>query len=310
MTLKTLEELYLEYLAELEEQESQEAQAQAEQVQAEAEAQGIAEAETRQDAEGETETEEQAEIQAAQAEAEAEAEAKTQAQVLAEQVQAQMQAQVLAEQVQAQMQAQALAEQAAVTHAPAAEPNPKPAQDKNRLWGMISDALFYTAIVIILLSLMASCVHGGAPRTLLGYSYFTVLTPSMQDEIPQGAFILVHRTDPQKLGIGDNITYMRDQSTSVTHKIINVIENYQGSGVRGFQTKGVNNTAPDNGIVEAQNVVGKVIFVLPFLGAIVAALKTNIFLVVLLFGLFLILSFCLRWLFEARREEKQERSCA
>jgi len=135
----------------------------------------------------------------------------------------------------------------------------------------------------------------------MGYSYFTVLTSSMKDEIPKGSFILVRQTDPRKLGVGDNITFMKDAKTSVTHKIINVYENHENSGGRGFQTKGVNNFEPDKDIVYAKNVVGKVALVLPAAGTAILALRENIYIVFIIFGLCTLLSFLLRILFAKPR---------
>ena len=86
---------------------------------------------------------------------------------------------------------------------------------------LLSDMLFYTAISVILLTAFSYDSKSGAPRTFMGYSYFTVLTSSMQSEIPKDSFILVKQTNPKKLKIGDNITYMRNADTSITHKIIN-----------------------------------------------------------------------------------------
>jgi len=168
---------------------------------------------------------------------------------------------------------------------------------------IISDILFYLAIVLILFSAMTAG-SGGAPKVIMGYSYFSVLSASMQDEIPKGSFILVKQTDPQDLSKGDNITYMRDRSMSVTHKIINIYENYQNSGATGFQTKGINNANPDEDIVYESNVVGKVILVVPVLGVAISYLAENIYIVFIIFGLCLILSFCIRGVFE-KTERKQ-----
>ena len=172
---------------------------------------------------------------------------------------------------------------------------------------IISDLLFYTAILVILFSVFVSG-RDGAPRTVAGYSYFTVLSSSMQNEIPKGSFILVKQTNPQDFEIGDNITYMRDRSTSVTHKIVDIYENYQNSGARGFQTQGTNNANPDKDIVYESNVVGKVVLSLPAVGAAIAALGANMYLVFIIFGLCIILSFCIRGLFARpeRNEEEQE----
>ena len=179
----------------------------------------------------------------------------------------------------------------------------KPAQQKGSkkkhrgLFAVISDVLFYLALFIVMLSVITSGAKDDAPRMFMGYSYFTVLTASMQDEIPQGSLIIVRQTDSQELKIGDNITYMRDADTTVTHKITDIYDDYQNSGARGFQTKGVNNTNPDKDIVYEVNVVGKVILVLPGVGAAISSLKENIYIVFIIFGLFVALSFLIRRLF-------------
>jgi len=172
----------------------------------------------------------------------------------------------------------------------------------------ISDILFYLAVAIVLFTFMTSNLGSGPPRMILGYSYFTVLTSSMQDEIPKGAFILVHKTDPSSLKVGDNITYMRDRSTSVTHKIVGIIDNYDNSGTEGFQTKGVNNSNPDKDIVFAANVVGKVVLVLPGLGAAIYGLRANLHILFIMFALCVILSFTLRGVFGDRKKIGRRRA--
>jgi len=168
---------------------------------------------------------------------------------------------------------------------------------------IISDILFYMALLIILFSVLTPS-NNGFPKAIMGYSYFSVLSSSMQDEIPKDSFILVRQTDPQKLEVGDNITYVRDQSGTVTHKIVDIYDNYQNSGYRGFQTQGVNNAIPDKEIVKEANVVGKVIFVLPAAGAVISYLGANIHIVFIFFGLCVGISFVLRGLL-AKTEKKK-----
>ena len=176
----------------------------------------------------------------------------------------------------------------------------RPSRTVKRIRGkfaVISDILFYLAMLMLLITVLTSGGNSGSPKVIMGHSYFTVLSSSMQDEIPKGSFILVRRTNPRELRIGDNITFMRDRYTSVTHKITDIYEDYQKSSAIGFQTKGVNNIAPDKEIVYESNVVGKVIFVLPLAGAAISWLGAHLYIVLIIFGLFVILSFCLRGLF-------------
>lgn len=170
-------------------------------------------------------------------------------------------------------------------------------QRKGRnVFAFISNIVFYLAIVMIMITVLSSGSENGSPKTLFGYSYFTVISKSMQDEIPMGSFILVKHIDAGNLEIGDTITYIRDRNTSVTHKIVGIYENYNKSGARGFQTKGVNNVNPDSDVVYEANVVGKVIFSVPYLGAAMSWLAVNVYLVFIIFGLCVIISFCIRGL--------------
>lgn len=157
--------------------------------------------------------------------------------------------------------------------------------------------LFFLAIIMILVISLVPGSDNGAPKMIFDYSYFTVLTPSMQDEIPQDSFILVKKVNPWELKTGDNITYMIDRSISVTHKIIDIYENYDNSGARGFQTQGVNNINPDQNIVYEANVVGKVVLVLPGAGAVLSKLSENIFIIIVLLSICLLLSFFFRGVF-------------
>ena len=117
----------------------------------------------------------------------------------------------------------------------------KPERTKKHAGKWIGDIAFY-------LFLMA------------GFSMFTVLTGSMQDEIPQGSLVITQQTDPRELKIGDDVTYLSSPTTTVTHRIVGIIENYNNTGQRAFETQGIMNAKPDEQPVPAGNVVGKVIF--------------------------------------------------
>ena len=187
----------------------------------------------------------------------------------------------------------------------------KEKKKRRNIFAVISDVLFYLAIFTILIVILTSGQKDGAPKMFMGLAYFTVVSPSMQEEIPKGSLIFVKQTDPRELNIGDNITFMKDANTTVTHKITDIYDNYLDSGVRGFQTKGVNNVDPDKEIVHEESIVGKVIIILPGVGAAIAALRANIYIVFIIFGLCIALSFLLRALFanpdKSKKSEKMER---
>jgi signal peptidase len=130
----------------------------------------------------------------------------------------------------------------------------------------------------------------------------------MQDAIPRGSLIVVKRVESHEIEVGDDITYMRDANSTITHRVVQIYEDYKNSGERGFQTQGVNNAAPDPDVVYAPNVVGVVLFHVPTLGAMLAYLGGNLHIVFIFFGLLMVLSFALGKLFA--KAQKPERAAA
>lgn len=167
----------------------------------------------------------------------------------------------------------------------------KPERTKKHAGKWIGDIAFYLFLIVLVVS--AALLKGGdsgAPKSLAGFSMFTVLTGSMQDEIPQGSLVITQQTDPQKLKIGDDITYLSSPTTTVTHRIVGIIENYKDTGQRAFETQGIMNAKPDEQPVPAGNVVGKVIFHSYALGRVFTVLSEHwlIFLILLVLTVALI----------------------
>lgn len=129
---------------------------------------------------------------------------------------------------------------------------------KKSLWG---DLLFYGVLIALIIG-VAMLAKGSAqgPRSFAGFTAQTVLTSSMESVIPKGSLVISRHTDPNTLQIGDDITFMTNETTTVTHRIIGITENYGDTGQRAFQTQGVMNASPDSQLVPAVNVVGKVVF--------------------------------------------------
>lgn len=142
---------------------------------------------------------------------------------------------------------------------------------------------------------------GGAPTTIGGFSLMQVLTSSMETAIPKGSLIVTKKVAPDTLEVGDDITYLINANTTITHRIVDITEEYLDTGERAFITQGVCNARPDSEPVAAVNVVGKVIFHSYILGQILGFLQVNWVFVVVLFVLTVALIYMLRFLF--RKEE-------
>lgn len=140
---------------------------------------------------------------------------------------------------------------------------------RSRAWKIAGEVVFYGLMVLlIVVAFFIRTTGNGLPRSFAGYSGMIVLTESMQSEIPKGSLVVAKQAAPETLQVGDDITYLANQTTTVTHRIIGITENYEGTGQRAFQTQGVMNAQPDRLLVPAVNVVGKVVFHSETLGRI------------------------------------------
>ena len=140
------------------------------------------------------------------------------------------------------------------------EEKPKSKPKKKRfVW--IGEIFFYSMLILLVLgAFFIRSSSKGRPITIAGYSAFTVLTGSMEKEIPKGSLVISKSVDPKTLKIGDDITFMSGPNSTITHRIIGITEKYLDTNQRAFETQGIMNANPDKELVPAVNVVGKVVY--------------------------------------------------
>lgn len=126
-----------------------------------------------------------------------------------------------------------------------------------RMWDWITTAL--VAIVVILALLLVGA-------RLIGLHVFSVLSGSMEPTYHVGSLIYVKNVDPYELKSGDVITFMLDEDTVATHRIVEVVPDENDSTVVRFRTKGDANDVEDGGLVHYKNVIGTSVFTIPKLG--------------------------------------------
>lgn len=88
----------------------------------------------------------------------------------------------------------------------------------------------------------------------------------MEPNYHVGSIIYVKDVDPADLQVGDAISFMISENTVATHRIIEVIPDVNDPKVNRFRTKGDNNDIADTNPVHCNNVLGKVVGTIPFLG--------------------------------------------
>lgn len=122
-----------------------------------------------------------------------------------------------------------------------------------------------------------------------GVKPFCVQTGSMEPSYPVGSMIVVESVDAGQLDVGDVVTYSMNGSTVVTHRIVGIDKEN-----RTLTTKGDNNNVEDVAAVKFENVIGRVVFCVPYVGYTGMILNTNfgrIMAIVVLFGI--IGAFCI-----------------
>lgn len=121
----------------------------------------------------------------------------------------------------------------------------------------------FTTILVMCVVVLACALVG---VRLIGMQVFTVLSGSMEPVYHVGSLIYVKDVDPFTLEIGDDITFMLDEDTVATHRIVGIVPDEEDPDTIRFRTKGVANEQEDGGLVHYRNVVGQPVFTIPYLG--------------------------------------------
>ena len=120
-----------------------------------------------------------------------------------------------------------------------------------------------TTVLVVIVVILALLLVGAR---LIGLQVFTVLSGSMEPTYHVGSLIYVKDVDPFELESGDVITFMLDEDTVATHRIVEVVPDENDTTVVRFRTKGDANDVIDGSLVHYKNVIGTPIFSIPYLG--------------------------------------------
>jgi len=101
---------------------------------------------------------------------------------------------------------------------------------------------------------------------LVGVQVFTVLSGSMEPTYHTGALLYVKSVDHTELEAGDVITFMINEDTVATHRIVEVVPDETDPSVLRYRTKGDANDTEDGSLVHYKNIIGSPIFSIPYMG--------------------------------------------
>lgn len=104
-----------------------------------------------------------------------------------------------------------------------------------KVWNVVS------TVLVVLVVLLAVALVG---VRLVGLNTYVVLSGSMEPTYHTGSLLYVKSVDPQDLRVGDPITFMLNEDTVATHRIIEILPDEEDSSVLRFRTQGDANDAP------------------------------------------------------------------
>ena len=133
-----------------------------------------------------------------------------------------------------------------------------------KIWNVISTVLVVIVVVVALLLVGAR---------LFGLQVYAVLSGSMEPTYHVGSLIYVKDVDPFELESGEVITFMLDENTVATHRIVEVVPDEEDASVVRFRTKGDANENADGSLVHYKNVIGSPVFTIPQLGYVVSYIQ-------------------------------------
>lgn len=162
-----------------------------------------------------------------------------------------------------------------------------------------------TTLIVAVIVLLAVVLAGSR---LMGVRVFSVLSGSMEPNYPTGSLIFVREVDPFTLAEGDVITFMLDEDTVATHRIVDVVPDEADPSVVRFQTKGDANDAPDGSLVHYKNVIGSPVFCVPQLGYVMNYVQNppGLYVAIAVFAVLLLLMLLPDLIFGDKDDEKKK----
>ena len=160
---------------------------------------------------------------------------------------------------------------------------------------IIAIILIYNIILIAL-----SSANKISVVNILGYKSYIIKTNSMEPTISINDVVITKKVKKEKIKKGDVITFLQDGEV-ITHRITQIDDN------GNYTTKGDNNNIEDIFKITYENIEGKHILTIPYLGKIVQALDNKIvFLIItLIILIFMLIAIQNQEKRENRREKKK-----
>jgi signal peptidase len=153
---------------------------------------------------------------------------------------------------------------------------------------ILSDILFYLLLIGILAAAIMFASSKTPDKSIFGYRYYDVLTGSMTPAYHVGDLIFVKITPADGINVGDPVTFNpgANDDSYLTHRVVEKLDDYQGTGVTCFRTKGDANDTDDPFIIDATRMIGVVKLRIPILGFVVQFVQYHYIMIIVFIILF------------------------
>lgn len=161
-----------------------------------------------------------------------------------------------------------------------------------KILSVVRTVFIYLLAAGIIIAALLFATSKRPDKSIFGYRYYTILTPSMEPAYGVGEMVFVKLAKADEIEVGDVITFnpSSDSDAYLTHRVTQKLENYEGTGVTCFKTKGDKNNTEDAFLLDESRVIGTVEFGIPKLGYIVRFIQLRWYfvvpLIILVFVLF------------------------
>ena len=166
----------------------------------------------------------------------------------------------------------------------------------------ISSYCLFGLIICLSLFVLTLRFLGESP-SVFGYSFYYVLTESMEPEIMAGDMILGKYAAPEDLQVGDIVTYVGESGALadkiITHKIVEIDGDI-------LTTKGVANDLADPSIYASQ-VLSRYVGTIPLAGKLFSVINSKFgFIFLIIMPLVLLIANEISIIVKAFKEDKEE----
>lgn len=167
----------------------------------------------------------------------------------------------------------------------------------------------YLLSALIIVGAMLFATSKSPHKSMFGYRYYTVLTDSMVPEFSSGDMVFVKLSNADAINKGDIITFNPSSGSEayLTHRVTEKIENYEGTGVTCFRTKGDANDTDDSFLIDESRVIGTVQFHVPQMGTVVRFVQLRWYFIlplIILMAIFFHLMKCYFSLHDGRKKSE------